>query len=94
MVSESMASPSAEEQNVAGGDLRNPAKTRRRFNIYKWGELGCGLGLCLVLAGCAGGLLQWLFSLDAWLFGGWRPLSLSACQTERSWWARAARASP
>jgi len=56
MVSESMASPSAEEQNVAGGDLRNPARTRRRrFNIYKWGELGCGLGLCLVLAGCAGG---------------------------------------
>ena len=40
---------------MVGGDVWNRAKSRRkRFNIYKWGELGCGLGVCLVLAACAG----------------------------------------
>lgn len=96
MVSESMASPSAEEQNVAGGNLRDPAKARRRrFNIYKWGELGVDWGVCLVLAACAGGSAAVAFSpstLGCLGDGGF--LTLSACQTERSWWARAARASP
>jgi hypothetical protein len=41
---------------MVGGDVWNRAKSRRRrFNIYKWGELGVDWGVCLVLAACAGG---------------------------------------
>jgi hypothetical protein len=90
-------SPRAEEQNLAGGDMRNrPKKRRRRFNIYKWGELGCGLGVCLVLAGGAGGVCcSGFFSLDAWPFRGWRLFNLERLSDRevlgRGW---AARASP
>jgi hypothetical protein len=47
---------------VVGGDVWNRAKSRRkRFNIYKWGELGVDWGVCLVLAACAGGSAEVAF---------------------------------